>query len=459
MARREATGAHECTMCGHAAPSWFGRCPECGAWSTAASPARAAPSGAGLVVRTLAGAGRDGARIHTGAPEADRVLGGGLVPGSVVLLAGEPGMGKSTLVLQLVAGLVEAGRRCLLVTGEESVDQVALRAARLGAPRERIRVAASGSLGAVLEASAREEPEVLVVDSIQTLSDEALEQSCGSVVQVRECAASLVRHAKSTGRAVVLVGHVTKDGSVAGPKTLEHVVDAIVTLEGERSGSLRLLRAVKNRFGSCEETGVFAMTAGGLASVPDPSSMLLSDRRPGPGSAVHAGLEGTRPVLVEMQALVVGTPLAQPRRVAIGIDQRRLAALLAVLAKTARDKLSSCDVFVSAVGGLHVREPAGDLAALLALASALDGAPVDPGLVAVGEIGLGGEVRRAPGMERRLAEAARLGFARALVPRASKATCPGVDTIGVADIGEAIDALTSYRVARSAGPEVATCYA
>jgi DNA repair protein RadA/Sms len=327
------------------------------------------------------------------------------------------------------------------------VDQVALRGARLGAPLDRLRVASSASLPAVLEACAREEPEVLVVDSIQTLEDEALEQSSGSVVQVRECAASLVRHAKSTGRAVLLVGHVTKEGSVAGPKTLEHVVDAVVTLEGDRSGGLRLLRAVKNRFGSCEETGVYTMTARGLEAVPDPSSMLLADRRPGAGSVVHAGLEGTRPVLVEMQALVVDTRLAQPRRVAIGVDQRRLAALLAVLAKSERDQLASCDVFVAAVGGLTVREPAGDLAAFLALSSALDDVAVDPGLVALGEVGLGGEVRRVPGIERRLAEAARLGFTRAIVPRASKVSCADVDALGVDDVGEAIAALTSHRVA------------
>ncbi|HEX2049246.1 MAG TPA: DNA repair protein RadA [Actinomycetota bacterium] len=426
---------YSCSACGQGVARWVGRCPSCGAWGTVGERA-----GAGAVtVSTLARAAAAPERFSTGLPEVDRVLGGGVVPGAVVLLSGEPGIGKSTLVLQLLDGAARGGRRALLVTGEESLDQVALRAARLSVDAGALRAIATTALEDVVAAAAEERPDVVVVDSVQTLAAGDLDGAPGAVAQVRECAARLVRHAKATGAAVVLVGHVTKDGGVAGPKTLEHVVDVVVSLDGERGGVVRLLRAAKNRFGSCDETGVFVMGATGLEPVPDPSAMLLADRRAGvPGSVVFPGLEGTRPVLVELQALVAPTPVVQPRRVAIGLDGRRVALLLGVLARRAGVSLASHDVFVAAAGGLDVREPAGDLGVALALASAAGDAPLDDDAVAFGEIGLAGEIRRVPGMERRLAEAARLGFRRALAPCGASAP-PGIDVVEVRDLAEALE--------------------
>lgn len=407
-----------CTSCSHESPRWFGRCPSCGGWSTAEAPAPttrgAATERAGI--GTLAAPSAPVPRVGSGNDEVDRVLGGGFVAGEVVLLAGEPGIGKSTLVLQVLAGVAAAGGRVLLATGEESLAQVGLRAARLGLDGDSIAATAEPSLPGILGACAVHRPDLLVVDSIQTAEDPALEQPAGSIVQVRECAAALARHAKSTQMIVVLVGHVTKDGSVAGPRTLEHLVDAVVSLEGDRSASLRLLRASKNRFGSCEETGVFTMERDGLAGVPDPSSLLLADRCAGvAGSIVFPGLEGSRPVLVELQALAAPSDLPQPRRVALGIDARRLSMLTGVLEK-AGIRLGKRDLFTSAAGGLAVKEPAADLALCLAIASAATDVPIDERTVAVGEVGLGGEIRRVPGTERRLNEAARLGFSRAIVP-------------------------------------------
>jgi DNA repair protein RadA/Sms len=368
-----------------------------------------------------------------------------LVPGSVVLLSGEPGVGKSTLILQLLDGLAQA-HPSLLITGEESVEQTSLRAARLGVDRDALRVAESLSLNDVLAACERERPDVLVVDSIQTLRDSRLEQAPGSVVQVRECAAELVRHAKATGMAVVLVGHVTKDGHVAGPKTLEHVVDAVLSLEGERSGSLRLLRSIKNRFGSCDETGVFTMGARGLVPVEDPSAMLLADRSAGlAGSVVFPALEGTRPTLVELQALVTPSDLPQPRRVSIGLDSRRLALLLGVLFKQ-EVITGKRDVFVAAAGGLAVREPGSDLPVCLALYSAATDRALDDRMVAIGEVGLGGEIRRVPGIERRLREAARLGFSAAIVPRGKWDAPPSLNVVCAAHIGAAFAAVGARTV-------------
>jgi DNA repair protein RadA/Sms len=436
-----------CTSCAHESPRWFGRCPSCGGWSTAAAPAAAAaPTPA---IATLAAPAEPARRTSTGNDEVDRVLGGGFVPGEVVLLAGEPGVGKSTLVLQVLAGVAAAGGRTLLVTGEESLAQVGLRAARLGIDGDPIAAAAEATLPAILGACAVHRPDLLVVDSIQTVEDPGLEQPAGSVVQVRECAAALARHAKATQTVVVLVGHVTKDGSVAGPRTLEHLVDAVVSLEGDRSASLRLLRASKNRFGSCEETGVFTMERDGLAVVPDPSSMFLADRCAGvAGSIVFPGLEGSRPVLVELQALATATDLPQPRRVALGVDARRLSMLTGVLEK-AGVRVGKRDLFTSAAGGLAVKEPAADLALCLAIQSAVSDVAVDARTVAVGEVGLGGEVRRVPGTERRLAEAARLGFRRALVPRGATAEGTGLQVVRVARLHDAF----ATAVARTAPHE------
>ena len=401
-------------------------------------------------VTTLADTHFDVERFSTGLAEVDRVVGGGLVAGGVSLLAGEPGIGKSTLVLQLIDGLVRSGHSALLITGEESIGQVALRATRLGVSRERFRAAATSSLADVLALAISEDPDVLVVDSVQTLENPDLDQSPGSLIQVRECAAALVRYAKSKGTCVILVGHVTKEGAVAGPKTLEHIVDSVLALEGERTGTVRLLRATKNRFGSCDETGVFTMGEGGLEAVGDPSAMLLADRRKGvSGSVVFCGLEGTRPVLVELQSLVVAGSPPNVRRVPIGVDARRLALLVGVLHSRAELDLSDKDLFVAAAGGFVIREPAADLPLCLALNSAARNQAVADDVVAIGEVGLGGEVRRVPGLPRRLAEAARLGFRRALVPRGPTPTVPGLEIIEVTDVGHALSVVVDANPAET----------
>jgi DNA repair protein RadA/Sms len=407
---------------------------------------------AGIEIRSLEVVEGSTERFPTGVPEVDRVLGGGLVPGAVLLVAGEPGIGKSTLVLQLLDSIHRQGRSSLLVTGEESLEQVGLRAARLGMDRSSFRAAAATSLKPILEAAISDTPDVLVVDSIQTLQDEALDQVAGSPTQVRGCTASLVRFAKGSGTVVVLVGHVTKEGTVAGPKTLEHVVDVVLTLEGERMGTVRLLRSAKNRFGSCEETGVFTMGGAGLAPVPDPSAMLLADRCTGvAGSVVLPSLEGRRPMLIEVQALVPSGTSPQARRVTSGIDQRRLSLMLGVLAGRAGVSLADRDVFLAAAGGFQVKEPAADLAIALALYSAARDIPIPDDVVAFGELGLGGEVRRVPGLERRLREAARLGFKTALVPRLDGVDRPPMRLIEVARLHEAFAHLPS-----SGAPRVAS---
>lgn len=415
-----------CSACGHSSPRWFGRCPECGAWSTASAPA-AAGTGEQLDLSVLAATTETPERLATTIGELDRVLGGGIVPGAALLLFGDPGAGKSTLATQLMAGVARSGRSALLVTGEESPEQVALRAQRLDADLGEIRVAASRSLPDVVATATAERPALLVVDSIQTLEDPRFEQPAGSVVQVRECAAALVGYAKSSGTAVLLIGHVTKDGSVAGPRTLEHVVDVVLSLEGDRDQVLRLLRASKNRFGPCDETGVFAMRKTGLHGVADPSSMLLEDRCEGiSGSCVFPGTQGSRPMLVEVQALVSPSEGGQPRRVAMGIEQRRLALLLGILTKTMSLKFGADDVFVSVAGGMTVRETAADLAVCLAIHSAKHDLALPARTVAIGEVGLGGEVRRVPNIDRRLREAERLGFRDALVPRGTERAAGGI---------------------------------
>jgi DNA repair protein RadA/Sms len=453
--RQRNNDVHSCTTCGFSSPRWFGRCPDCGEWSSAVQET-GSPGATEVEVSTLADSRSDAERFSTGISEVDRVLGGGLIAGGAVLLAGEPGIGKSTLVLQLLDGLIENGRRTLLITGEESIGQVALRAARLGVARDRFRAAATASLTDVLALADSERPGVLVVDSIQTLEDPHLDQAPGSVLQVRACATALVRHAKDAGTCVVLVGQVTKEGAVAGPKSLEHLVDSVLALEGERTGSVRLLRANKNRFGSCDETGVFTMGERGLETVGDPSAMLLSDRRTGvPGSVVFCGLEGTRPVLVEIQSLVVKGSTPNVRRVPIGIDARRLALLVGVLHSRAHLVLSDKDLFVAAAGGFVIREPAGDLPLCLALHSAAWETPVAGDVVAMGEVGLSGEVRRVPGLARRLAEAARLGFRRAIVPRATNADVAGIEIVEVADVAGALRAALDREPAPTVGAETA----
>lgn len=390
-------------------------------------------------------------RLGTGSAEVDRTLGGGLVRGSVNLLAGEPGVGKSTLLLQVLSGIAAAAGRPLLVTAEESLDQVAGRAARLSLPCRTIDAIATSSVADALDAGRRRPVDVMVVDSIQAIKDPALDHGPGSLVQVRHCSAALIDLAKTSGTAVILVGHVTKDGGVAGPKALEHVVDSVLSLEGERTGSLRLLRALKNRFGSCEETGVFTMSPTGLLAVEDPSALLLADRLADvTGSVVFPSLQGTRSVLVEIQALVNRTTHVPPRRVALGLDQRRLSLLLAVLNKRSDVDLGAHEVFVAAAGGIRVAEPAADLSLALALRSAIDEVPVDGTVTAVGEIGLGGEIRRVPDLRRRLIEASRLGFKKALVPPRSDLGDIAMDIVEVSDVAAAfafVDATTRVRAA------------
>jgi DNA repair protein RadA/Sms len=378
----------------------------------------------------------------TGVGELDRVLGGGLVPGSVTLLGGEPGIGKSTLLMQALAALARAGHRCLLASGEESAQQVRLRAGRVDAVVEGLWLAAESSLPAILGAVGEVDPAVLVVDSIQTTIDPEIGAAPGTVSQVQGCATRLVHEAKTRGLSVVLVGHVTKDGSLAGPRLLEHVVDTVLTFEGERHHALRLLRAVKHRFGPTGELGLFEMTDRGLSGIPDPSGLFLGDRRTGvAGSAVVPAMEGQRPLLVEIQALVTKSALPQPRRSGLGLDTRRLGLLLAVLERRAELPFGIFDVYVSAVGGVRVVEPAADLGVALALVSALSGVPIPGDVVACGEVGLAGEVRQVSRTGPRLAEAARLGFRRAIVPRSAPAPAVGIEVHRVASLGEAVAAL------------------
>ncbi len=380
-------------------------------------------------------------RRATGVPELDRVLDGGLVPGSVTLLVGEPGMGKSTLMLQALGRMAADGARCLLVSAEESCEQVRMRADRLGVLEPSLLVVSDTSLHNVLAQVDAVAPDVLAIDSIQTVHDPDLPGSPGSVTQVRECAQRLVRLAKERGISVVLVGHVTKDGQLAGPRALEHVVDTVLQFEGDRHHALRMLRALKHRFGSTHELGLFEMGEAGLIDVPDPSALFLTDRRAGlPGSIVAPVLEGARPLLVEVQALVNASTAPMPRRSAQGLESSRLAMLLAVLDARAGVSVADVDVYASVAGGVRVIEAGADLAVAIAVASARIGVAVPDDLVAIGEIGLGGELRQAGQTPRRLAEAARLGFRRAIVP-ASSAGVEGIELIRVGSVVEALAAV------------------
>jgi DNA repair protein RadA/Sms len=401
---------HVCTECGTASGRWLGRCPGCGEFGTMAAEAPAPRRGAGTTrppLRLVDVLVEEAERLPTGVPELDRVLGGGLVPASLVLVGGEPGVGKSTLLLSAL-GAISRERRALLVTGEESVAQVKLRAARLGGCDD-VEILAETELDAVCATLERERPAVCVIDSVQTLWSQEIGSAPGSVSQVREAAARLLRVAKESGVATFLVGHVTKDGSVAGPRVLEHLVDCVLQFEGDRFHSHRILRAVKNRFGSTNELGVFEMTGTGLVGVPDPSEIFGRTHAGEVGSAVACTLEGTRPLLLEIQALVAPTDLAMPRRVGTGVDPKRLAMIVAVLARHAGLPLGTADVFVNVAGGVRIDEPGADLGIALAIASAAKGVPVREGLVAFGELGLTGRLRPAAQAERRAEEAQKLG--------------------------------------------------
>ncbi len=411
---------HVCTECGTTSPRWLGKCPGCGAFGTLAEELHATDTTSGAsVARTPMALGdisaSEGERISTGVPELDRVLGGGIVPASLVLVGGEPGVGKSTLLLSALGAVARNGRKTLLVTGEESAAQVSLRAARLGGA-ESVGILAETDLGAVCATLEQERPDVCVIDSVQTLHASDLGSAPGSVAQVREAAGRLLRVSKQAGVATILVGHVTKDGAVAGPRVLEHLVDCVLQFEGDRYHAHRVLRATKNRFGSTNELGVFEMTASGLVGVPDPSELFGSTHAGEIGAAVGCALEGTRPLLLEIQALVSPTDLAMPRRVGTGVDPKRLAMIVAVLGRHAGIALGSADVFVNVAGGVRIEEPGADLAIALAIASASRGAPVREGAAAFGEIGLTGRLRAASQAERRLDECAKLGIRTVLAP-------------------------------------------
>jgi DNA repair protein RadA/Sms len=447
-----------CGTCGEVFLRWEGQCRACGAWNSLVetvvrdqprTPRPAAMPSAPAVPLAEIGAAAV-PRQPTGIGELDRVLGGGIVPGSVVLLGGEPGIGKSTLLLQAAAGFVAAPEaNVLYVSGEESAEQIHLRAARLGYTSgdagARIRVAAEADVGRIIELARAGRPGLLFIDSVQTVSVQELDGPAGSVGQVREATLRLMELAKGEGVGVVLVGHVTKDGTLAGPKALEHLVDVVLTLEGDRYGALRLLRASKNRFGSTDEVGVFEMREAGLTEVADPGRAFLADHdMPAPGSVVAPTLEGTRPLLVEVQALVARSVYGPPRRTVSGADPNRVSILVAVLGRRAGASLGDQDVFINLAGGLSVSEPGLDLPIALALASALRDRPIDPTTVAIGEVGLLGELRAVGGLERRLREAARLGFQRAVVPpprgRSLDPSVAGISVITVRSLREAIQA-------------------
>jgi len=414
-----------CQRCGAVAPKWAGQCSDCGEWNTlveslAASPRSLKSAVSAPVARLDSVPAEDVVRISSGLDEMDRVLGGGIVPGSVILIGGDPGIGKSTLLLQVLAA-VEGRADTLYVTGEESLNQVALRARRLGLPRLDLPVMAETRMEAVLATLQKTRPGLVVLDSVQTLYTDALDSAPGSVSQLRECAAQVVRYAKSAGCAVVLVGHVTKEGAIAGPRVLEHMVDTVLYFEHDGGSRFRVVRAVKNRFGAVNEIGVFAMTDDGLREVGNPSALFLSRHAQAvPGSVITVTRQGTRPLLVEVQALVDQAASSVPRRVTLGLEGNRLAMLLAVLHRHAGVALSDQDVFANVVGGMRIQETAADLPVLLAALSSYRGRPVDGSLVVFGEVGLAGEIRPVQGGEERLLEAAKHGFKRAIVPAANR---------------------------------------
>jgi DNA repair protein RadA/Sms len=453
----KAKSIYTCAECGASNPKWQGQCPGCGQWNTLVETvAEATASGANRYAG-LAGGGqmqdlsairpREEPRQPTGIEEFDRVLGGGLVPGGVVLIGGDPGIGKSTLLLQALARLTEAGQSVLYVSGEESAEQVALRARRLQLATRGLRLLPEIGLEKILATLQREKPLVAVIDSIQTLYSEALQSAPGSVAQVRECAAQLTRLAKQSGICVILVGHVTKEGALAGPRVLEHIVDTVLYFEGDTHSSFRLVRAVKNRYGAVNELGVFAMTDKGLRGVANPSALFLSQHaQEVSGSCVMVTQEGTRPLLVEIQALVDTAHSPSPRRLTVGLDAQRLAMLLAVLHRHAGIVCFDQDVFVNAVGGVRIQEPAADLAVLLAIVSSLNNRPLPAKLVAFGEVGLAGEIRPAPRGQERLREAAKLGFTHALVPKANapKQAIKGIEVTALERVEQAISALRAF---------------
>lgn len=443
-----------CTSCGNETPKWQGKCPACGAWNTlveqevhAAPAAKARTRSASIGIykepKPLGQVDTDSEiRFSTGMGELDRVLGGGAVAGSLVLVGGAPGIGKSTLLLQICQSLC-AGRTVLYISGEESERQLKLRAQRLGVDSQNLLVYSETHLGAVLQAVEQVKPDVLIADSIQTLYNEDNESSPGSISQVKDCTMALMQLSKAQGITVFVVGHINKEGSIAGPKVLEHMVDCVLYFEGDRNTSYRLLRAAKNRFGSTNEIGVFEMEDKGLTEVPNPSEMLLAGRPlAAPGTCVACAMEGTRPVLAEVQALVTRTTFNVPRRAAVGFDYNRAVLLLAVLEKRGGMNLGSCDAYINVIGGLTLDEPAADLPVVLAVASSYRDTPMPSDLAAIGEVGLTGEIRTVSHLSQRLSEIARLGFTKCVIPKSGTANLSapqGLELIRVRNVREAIE--------------------
>jgi len=453
MSKARPRASYRCSECGWETGKWVGRCGECQAWGSVAEGA--VPTGrtaAGPVSSPAVPIGQvpaEDSRARTsGVPELDRVLGGGVVPGAALLLAGEPGVGKSTLLLEVAAQTAKAGLRTLYVTGEESASQVRLRADRTGAIHDELFLAAETDLGAVLSHVNAVRPQLLVVDSVQTIGASDVEGVPGGVTQVKEVAAALVRVAKTQNIATMLVGHVTKDGSIAGPRVLEHLVDVVLHFEGERSSRLRMVRAVKNRFGPIDEVGCFDLSGDGIVAVTDPTGLFIArHHEPVPGTCVSVVLEGRRPILAEVQALVTPSAAERPRRTTSGLDGSRIAMVVAVLQQRGRIRLHTHDVFASTVGGVRINEPAADLASAIAIASAWKQRDIPTDLVAIGELGLAGELRRVRDTPQRLAEAARLGFRAAIVPAESHRDAgvvrqvDGLRVVGVPDVDSALRVL------------------
>lgn len=417
-----------CQNCGYTTAKWMGRCPECGTWDSLAEELETPASGPQQSFLMPKEAPKpktldkvmltEVERLKTGINEFDRVLGGGLVPGSLVLLGGDPGIGKSTMLLDAGIRFSAGGIKVLYVSGEESEAQTAMRARRLGKPGTALLVMTATDLDAVLLQAKEVQPQILVIDSIQTMYNPELQTAAGSVGQVRECTAKLLRFAKATGIAVIIIGHVTKDGNIAGPRLLEHMVDIVLQFEGDRSYSFRVLRALKNRFGSTSESGIFSMEIGGLKEVANPAGLFLENRvENAPGSVVCACMEGNRPIMVEVQALVAKTPYGMPRRTAVGFDYNRVNMLLAILERRLGMDFGNFDAYLNVVGGMKITEPSADLAAAAALVSSYRNKPVPHGVLAVGEVGLTGEIRRVAGTERRIRDAANLGFTKFVVPK------------------------------------------
>lgn len=439
-----------CTACGHESPKWVGRCPGCGAWNTMEEQPVVKTTGGRMVAAKAAVKPVPLSKVdvtpaghsETGIEELDRVLGGGLIEGAVVLVGGEPGVGKSTLLLQACERIARQGKTVLYVSGEESARQIKLRATRLGTLCENLLVLAETDMDLVSQAMETTKAELVIIDSIQTMTQPGMTSAMGSVSQIRECTASALKIAKTTGATVILVGHVTKEGAIAGPRVLEHMVDTVLYFEGERQSTLRILRAVKNRFGSTNEIGVFAMTEHGMEEMKNPSEVLLSQHTKGvAGSAITCSMEGSRPVLCEIQSLAATTSFGQPRRMATGVDYNRMLLMIAIMERRAGVQLYNRDIYTNVVGGMKLSEPANDLAMILAIASAATGQPVKEKVAAIGEVGLTGEVRMVSQLERRAAECAKMGFTTLLVPNEALRSAhkpKGIKLVGVNSAAEAL---------------------